>query len=212
MMWSITGWPILGAQVAELVSVGSQPEERFGLLGRQTVGREPSCEIVLLRASVSRRHAVLSTENGRTTVEDLGSKNGTFVNNEAVEVRMLVNGDRIRFGDQVFELVGDMVGPTFKMHRYGNLRIDENTRQVWREDQELATRLTPQEFNLLAYVAKRRGEVCSRSEIGDHIWGAGAYDNMMLYQLVRRLRTKIEVVPGDPQYVTTVPRIGYKFE
>ena len=136
MWWHYRVADFGGTQVAELVSVGSQPEERFGLLGRQTVGREPSCDIVLLRASVSRRHAVLSTENGRKTVEDLDSKNGTFVNNEAVEVRMLVNGDRIRFGDQVFELAGDMVGPTVDARLYGKLRIDERTRRVWRKDQE----------------------------------------------------------------------------
>ena len=198
--------------MAELVSVGSQVEERYELVGKQTVGRDPACDIVLARPSVSRRHAVLSVENGRTTVEDLGSTNGTFVNNEPVEHRVLVNGDRIRFGDQAFEFAGDMAGPKFTLRLDGKLLIDEKTRRVWREGQELDARLTPQEFDLLAYLTKRRGEVCTGQEIGDLVWGQGAYDKTMLYQLVRRLRAKIEVIPGEPSHITTIPRVGYRFE
>ena len=138
------------------------------------------------------------------------SKNGTFVNNEAVEVLRLVNGDCIRLGDQVLAFVGDMARPKHPLRLDSKLLIDEMTWQVWQERQELAARLTPQEFDLLANVAKRPEKVCSRSEIGDHILDLGTYDNALLYQLIRRLRARIERVPDDTQYVTIVPHIGYR--
>lgn len=52
-------------------------------------------------------------------------------------------------------------------------------------------------LNWLDYVPYPRAYVAERREEGgDHIWGAGAYGNTVLYHLVRR-RAKIEVVPGD---------------
>ena len=200
--------------MAQLLLVGSQGEEPIELLGRQTIGREPSCDIVFLRDSVSRRHALLTTEVGSTTIEDLESTNGTFVNSERVRSRVLADGDQIRIGDQVlvFAAGQEFLKQTREFDSYAELRVDEATRRVWRAGQELSTRLTPQEFVLLSYLIKRRGKVCSRDEIGDAVWGAGGYDGGMLHQLVRRLRAKIELAPSNPKHIITVPRVGYKLE
>ena len=48
--------------------------------GPQRIGADPTCALVLVAAGVSRAHAAISAAGGRVTVEDLGSKNGTFVN------------------------------------------------------------------------------------------------------------------------------------
>src|SRR3954471_355957 len=69
-----------------------------------TVGRE-GCDIVLADPEVSRRHAALRIIEGGAAVEDFGSTNGTFVNEERVQgVRQLSDGDVVRFGNTEWEL------------------------------------------------------------------------------------------------------------
>ncbi len=67
------------------------------------VGRGKDCGIVLHDVSVSRIHAKIARlPDGRTTVEDLRSSNGTFVNDHRVENQELAHGDRLRFGTVAF--------------------------------------------------------------------------------------------------------------
>ena len=63
-----------------------------------SIGRLPECEIPLADPNVSRRHAEVRTEDGRTVVADLGSTNGTKVNGAAVTTRPLDDGDVITVG------------------------------------------------------------------------------------------------------------------
>jgi DNA-binding winged helix-turn-helix (wHTH) protein len=67
--------------------------------GEHVLGRDPDVEIFLNSPGVSRRHARIAISAGRATIEDLGSKNGTFVGDERVErPRSLGDGDVIRVG------------------------------------------------------------------------------------------------------------------
>lgn len=67
------------------------------------VGRGKDCGIVLHDVSVSRIHAKIARfPDGRVTVEDLRSSNGTFVNDRRVENQQLAHGDRLRFGTVAF--------------------------------------------------------------------------------------------------------------
>jgi two-component system cell cycle response regulator len=72
---------------------------------RMSIGRDPSAAIALERDAVSRQHAELvRTGEDRWTVRDLGSTNGTFVNERPVEgEEALRSGDQLRFGDVVFK-------------------------------------------------------------------------------------------------------------
>lgn len=63
-----------------------------------TIGRHSRNSLVLADARISRDHARLLAVEGGYAVEDLGSRNGTFVNQERVEFRRLAPGDRIDFG------------------------------------------------------------------------------------------------------------------
>ncbi len=62
------------------------------------VGRDPSCDILLDDPSASRRHAILRLDGGEYWVEDLGSKNGTLVNDERVHRHRLSHRDEIVLG------------------------------------------------------------------------------------------------------------------
>ncbi|MEZ4313836.1 MAG: sigma 54-interacting transcriptional regulator [Polyangiaceae bacterium] len=65
------------------------------------IGREPPADIVVCDRSVSRRHARIALVEGRVLVEDLGSRNGTYVEQERVERAAVAIGTEIVLGDVV---------------------------------------------------------------------------------------------------------------
>jgi hypothetical protein len=76
----------------------------FRLDGRGvTVGRSSQNDVVIDDNSMSRRHSRLYWADGDYVLEDLGSSNGTFVNNQPTVAVRLRNGDRITLGDTVLE-------------------------------------------------------------------------------------------------------------
>lgn len=80
--------------------------------GETLIGRAAACAVRILSPGVSRRHARIVLEGKRATLEDLGSKNGTFLGGRAVEGPVaLQDGDEITVGREVllfcgFELEG----------------------------------------------------------------------------------------------------------
>ena len=67
--------------------------------GGHVIGRDPNVEIYLDAPGVSRRHAQITIAAARATIEDLRSKNGTFVGNQRVDgCRSIVDGDVITVG------------------------------------------------------------------------------------------------------------------
>ncbi|MCB9578256.1 MAG: FHA domain-containing protein [Polyangiaceae bacterium] len=82
--------------------------------GDYLVGRSASCQIVLDRPRVSRRHARLSIRQERMSIEDLKSANGVYVNGERITApRELASGDRLLVGDEPLEIYKDpaLAGP-----------------------------------------------------------------------------------------------------
>lgn len=72
------------------------------------IGRDPNCSLSLDDDSVSRRHAVLEFHDGGHTVCDLGSTNGTHVNERRIDgTQRLAAGDRVRFGNQIFKYLSN---------------------------------------------------------------------------------------------------------
>jgi hypothetical protein len=77
------------------------------LIGSVTVGRDPSAGLVLDDAEASREHASVTAREAGAVVDDLGSTNGTFVNDVRIDAVSEVRiGDRIRIGTTVMELRG----------------------------------------------------------------------------------------------------------
>ena len=69
------------------------------------VGRDPSCELVLVDRAASRHHARLVPRGGTLEVVDLGSRNGTFVNGQRVTRAVVEPGTAVRVGDVVLLVV-----------------------------------------------------------------------------------------------------------
>lgn len=72
---------------------------------RYTIGRSNPCDVILNDASVSREHAAIVRRAERFWVVDLGSLNGTFVNDRQTAEHPLNPGDRIRFGEALIDVL-----------------------------------------------------------------------------------------------------------
>ena len=92
----------------------------------------------------------------------------------------------------------------------GTLRIDPVSREV--EVRGRRVELTRREFDLLLWFARRPGRVYTRAELLEQVWGYG-HDGYAhtVNSHINRLRTKIEVDPGDPRILLNVWGVGYKF-
>jgi DNA-binding response OmpR family regulator len=91
-----------------------------------------------------------------------------------------------------------------------DLKIDLERREVFKGDQILNLRY--KEFELLSLLLSKAGEVVTRAEIFDKVWGTDWLGDMRTLDVhIRWLREKLEVDPGHPQYIQTVRSIGYRF-
>jgi DNA-binding winged helix-turn-helix (wHTH) protein len=122
------------AEATDLVAAGgSTPFSRTWLVwndrtfpladGETIVGRDPRCGVWVDASGVSRRHARLLVAGGKATIEDLGSRNGTFVGEASVTTaRPLDDGDVIRLGETEIRFRAwseERVPPTERLDRAG---------------------------------------------------------------------------------------------
>jgi len=82
---------------------GSASQKEFELIKPEiTIGRDESVDLPITSPAISRRHAKLTREGDGFVLEDLGSSNGTFVNDQRLSGRRtLKSGDRIRLGQAI---------------------------------------------------------------------------------------------------------------
>lgn len=74
-----------------------------------------------------------------------------------------------------------------------------------------AISLSPKEFGILEYLASRAGEVVTRDELLDEVWGYDLYPTTRTVDNhIAQLRSKIEENPAEPRYLLTVHGVGYK--
>jgi|Deesub1362A_J573_1020465.scaffolds.fasta_scaffold01248_3 CRP-like cAMP-binding protein len=94
-----------------VVEEGLAKEKVFFLEERLTIGRGRNNDVKLLDPSVSRNHAVVFRIGPHVLVEDLGSRNGTFVNGERVRKSLLAHGDRLRVGNMTMRFYQQEISP-----------------------------------------------------------------------------------------------------
>ena len=76
---------------------------------RTTLGRRPYNDIVIENLAVSGEHAVLTMKDGKVTIEDLRSTNGTFVNGRAIQKHELLHGDLLDIGRYKIRFLGNVL-------------------------------------------------------------------------------------------------------
>jgi DNA-binding response OmpR family regulator len=93
---------------------------------------------------------------------------------------------------------------------FGDVEVDF-LRYVARKGGE-PVEMTPKEFGVLRYLATRPGEVVSRYELLEQVWGYGKFPTTRTVDNhIAALRAKLEEDPAQPRYLQTVHRVGYKF-
>ena len=93
----------------------------------------------------------------------------------------------------------------------GTLRIDLDQRRVTRGDRQisLGSRLL---FDLLVYLVRHRGDVLTRDQLLQQVWCREiAQDTRTVDVHVHWLRHKLHDDPDDPQFIQTIPGMGYRF-
>jgi pSer/pThr/pTyr-binding forkhead associated (FHA) protein len=92
-----------------LICLTGDAPKQFALTKKTvTVGRGPQCDLQIVTHFVSREHARLTVSADATLIEDLGSRNGVFVNSVRVDRRQLQQGDLVTIGETQFRFVESM--------------------------------------------------------------------------------------------------------
>jgi DNA-binding response OmpR family regulator len=181
------------------------------------IGREEDSDIVLPSRQVSRNHARIRRSGGRHILEDLGSKNGTFVNGrELTEPYPLQDGDEIQIALS-FKLFFVDAGATVPLffERQAGLRLDKDAKSVWIKGQELDPPLSLAQYRLLELLYDNEGKVCSRDEVVQAVWPDVVEEGVTeqaIDALARRLRERLSELDPDHQYIVTVRGHGFKFD
>lgn len=180
-----------------------------------TIGRAPTCDLVLEYGSVSRLHARVELNESGHVVVDAGSTNGTTVNGRRItELQQLASGDEISMGE-IFvaffdsESQEDVQTVLRPIAADCPIRCDPSSWDVWVDGQRLDIRLSVQEFEILSLLTSRYGRVCTREELSTAIWGKDNYTYNMLHRVVHRLTQKLSSLPD---WIANVRGVGYKIE
>ncbi|KIL48080.1 response regulator transcription factor [Jeotgalibacillus campisalis] len=94
--------------------------------------------------------------------------------------------------------------------RYGKLSLDEKKINARLSERDLL--LSAKEFQILYVLARRPGQVYSKEQLFNEVWGydhLGDFNSLNVY--IRKLREKIETDPSKPEWIQTVWGVGYKF-
>jgi len=92
-----------------------------------------------------------------------------------------------------------------------DLRLDPERHEVYVRNQVVSLRL--KEFKLLELLMTNAGRVVTRETLIDRVWGPQFVGNTKTLDVhVKRLRARVEDEPSDPQRITTIRGVGYKFE
>jgi diguanylate cyclase (GGDEF)-like protein len=116
-----------GGKEACLVIIYGEDLGRRVPLGEEpcVIGRSSKCDVQVDQESVSRNHARISRLGDSYTIRDLGSTNGTYVNDELVDEIMLRDGDQLKIGRTIFKfIVGGNMEAQYHEEIYRLMTVD----------------------------------------------------------------------------------------
>ena len=226
--------PLSSEPVPTLLALGGTLDQQRWPVDRELLlGRDPQCDVVIPNRQVSRRHARVYPQERGVWVEDLGSKNGTFLNGERLEPGKPA---RLRDGDtlvlalaQRFVLVGPGETKTLPLDKAAvwvpasefqepsfthRLEMDLEAHRVWVLGKEVQPPLSPLQFRLLEVLYRRAGEVVPRAELVEAIWGKESLwvTQPALDALLHRLRERLAEYDPDHTYLVTVRGHGIRLD
>ena len=141
-----------------------------------------------------------------SVILDGGDWNGkilviTFNDNEEIVFQQTVEWLSAKLSSAPVLIKQQVVG--FQIDPFIRTFTNANTESVY---------LTAKEFDLLYFLYSHKGQVFTKEQLYDNVWGHDHItDTKNLTSFIRKLRKKIEPNPDSPQYIITVWGVGYKF-
>jgi FHA domain len=185
------------------------------------IGRGEDCDIVLPDRQVSRHHFRVVRDDDGYNVEDLGSKNGTYVNGAPVRASVqLQDGDEIQVALSVrllFVGAEATLPLTQEMLRVAQpgLRLNKSQRQVWVNGAVLDPPLSLSQYRLIEILWEHKGKIVTREEVIAAVWpesDEAGITEQAIDALVRRLRDRLAEVDHDHEYLVTVRGHGFRLD
>ena len=176
------------------------------------VGRSQTCDVVLPYPDISWQHARLSRRLQGWLIEDLGSRNGTWVNEQRISEKVVHSGDRIRIGLNLFSMDGSQIKYSSDV---GHVRLEAIglTRTVWRNGKpqtllrDVSLNIEPRELVAIVgssgagkstlLLALNGNQPASRGQI--RLNGVDYYSHLGLFQTVIGYVPQSDIVHSDLQ-------------
>lgn len=177
---------------------------------------------------VSRQHAEISYQQNRYMLRDLESTNGTQLDGKKIMTGKsypLMHNSVIGLGiarEEARVLLRFKESPTTATARIEDTGIDESNSLDWLQIEEKRSEvcvngklitLSKKEYQLVLFLYKRAGEICSRDAIIAEVWpevaDAEGVSDAAIDQMIHRLRMKIESDPLQPRRIISRKGFGY---
>ncbi|MBT3322074.1 MAG: FHA domain-containing protein [Anaerolineae bacterium] len=181
------------------------------------IGRDPSADIPIPSMRISRQHARVTQTPRGYFIEDLKSRNGTFVNGEALGATpyRLSIGDEIvlggvavfHFEDPYETIDGAMLG------RVEGIWINIDTQEVWVDAQQITPPLSKAQYDLLLLLYQADGGVVSRENIVAHVWPDVNPEGVSadaVNGLIKRLRARLKDIQPKREYIEILRGSGLR--
>jgi hypothetical protein len=194
------------------------------VVGRLTSQNKPDIE--LSADVISRQHLEIVQQGSGYWVKDLGSTNGTMLNDDRIisgNLYELKHNARIGLGVEgmsahtvlVFKESDDTNIMHGKEAAAGKpvswLQVDEGKKEAVVDGKQ--KKLSKKEYDLLVLLYRNTGNICSRDEIIEAVWpesrDTSAISDATIDQLIHRLREKVEPEPARPSRIVSKKAFGY---
>lgn len=182
------------------------------------IGRARECDYVIDAHDISRQHAQLTFDHQQVILRDLGSTNGTFLNEDRIipnrNYRLRAN-DVVRFATST-PLIFDDPSTTAQLNVEDaineGLRLDDATAHAYVRGQLVEPPLSPSQILLLQLIICNEGIVVSRDDIRQHVWGGDQrVTDQAIDALISRLRKRLAEIDPDHEYLITRRGFGLVF-
>ena len=197
--------------------------QRWNIQSELVIGRAPDCDIQISDRQVSRFHARISAAKNIVELEDLGSKNGTYIGNDMLAEKVKMEDGMIfsvaliqKFVYYVSDATMPLEDiPSLNNKRQEGLFVDKKSRRVWVGKKELLPPLSVPQFILVETLFENPNVVVSREELIAKIWSneqSEGVSDQALDALIRRLRERLYKLDPDFEYILTVRGHGLRLQ
>lgn len=190
---------------------------RLPLTGASVIGRIAACDLTFDVPAMSRSHAEIGPRAGSWWLRDLGSRNGTFRNGDAVgaDPVRVADGDVLVFAGAVTVTFHDPAATPIapRIGRLSGVWLDPDTEAVWVDATRIEPPLSPRQLDLLRLLDDNIGEIVTRADIVATVWAdvaaTGVSDDAVT-ALVKRLRSRLRETPVPADHLQVVKGRGVR--